>query len=111
MVDGVWPAPPPVLALPRAGGPLHRPPVTAVVSIHSWRNACRLLTWIIHKLHLCRLSLLRVDNVKVKKNIANFYEYFRPAWIIHKQRLLQMQGTAHEAVRMYRKWVVTKQMG
>ena len=32
------------------------------------------------------------------------------AWIIHGPRLLQMQGTAHETVRMYRKWAVTQQM-
>jgi len=30
-----------------------------------------------NKLHFSKLSLFEVDNVKVKKNIANFYEYFR----------------------------------
>ena len=32
-----------------------------------------------------------VDNIEIKQSVANFYEYFKLAWIIHKPRLLQSQ--------------------
>ena len=37
-------------------------------------------------------------------------DHVHSAWIIHKPRLLQMQGTGCEAVVLHREYPVTKQM-
>jgi hypothetical protein len=50
------------------------------------------------------------ENKLIMKTSPFFYEYFRLTWIIHKLRLLQMQGAGHEVVVLHCECPATKQM-